>query len=56
MAAARLRGLVIWVMGQVFSGSRVTRSDPGHDPCDVMGHMGHGSSIQWVTWVMGHLK
>ena len=23
----------------------------------VMGHMGHGSSIQWVTWViMGHLK
>ena len=22
----------------------------------VMGHMGHGSSIQWVTWVMGHSK
>ena len=21
-----------------------------------MGHMGHGSSIQWVTWVMGHSK
>jgi len=22
----------------------------------VMSHMGHGSSIQWVTWVMGHSK
>ena len=22
----------------------------------VIGHMGHGSSIQWVTWVMGHSK
>jgi len=21
-----------------------------------MGHMGHASSIQWVTWVMGHSK
>ena len=22
----------------------------------VMGHMGHGSSTQWVTWVMDHSK
>jgi len=28
----------------------------GWRPCDpwVMGHMGHGSRAQWVTWVMGH--
>ena len=28
----------------------------GDGPGDpwVMGHMGHGSRAQWVTWVMGH--
>jgi len=28
----------------------------GDGPGDswVMGHMRHGSSAQWVTWVMGH--
>jgi len=26
----------------------------GPDDPWVMGHMGHGSRAQWVTWVMGH--
>ena len=25
----------------------------GHGSC-VIGHVGHGSSVWWVTWVMGH--